>query len=134
MTQTTPPRWKPRRLCLQCGYPLEGLESDECPECGLAFSPSDPTTFRDTLAPSNARLRFSPFMGVCFSVLMFVSLFTLQWAFISYWHDTTTLLWFNASSCPGSWWELNGVGRALGTVQITLFGVISIISGRLVTR
>lgn len=29
-------------LCVHCGYPRRGLDSDRCPECGQAFEP-DPT-------------------------------------------------------------------------------------------
>ena len=32
--------------CLQCGYPLRGLSSTHCPECGRAFDPADPLTMR----------------------------------------------------------------------------------------
>ena len=29
----------PELFCLQCGYNLQGAESDACPECGKAFNP-----------------------------------------------------------------------------------------------
>lgn len=32
-------------LCLGCGYSLQGLDRNSCPECARAFDPSDPTTF-----------------------------------------------------------------------------------------
>ena len=31
--------------CLECNYPLVGIESQKCPECGCAFDPSDRATF-----------------------------------------------------------------------------------------
>jgi len=36
---------RPKR-CLGCGYILEGLPGNRCPECGRAFDLSDPTTYR----------------------------------------------------------------------------------------
>lgn len=38
--------------CLFCRYPLEGLSSNRCPECGREFDPHDPATFDPTAAPS----------------------------------------------------------------------------------
>jgi hypothetical protein len=32
--------------CLKCGYLLRGLSRHECPECGQAFDPADPSTYR----------------------------------------------------------------------------------------
>ncbi len=37
---STPTRW-----CKKCGYTLNHLESNECPECGESFDPLNPTTF-----------------------------------------------------------------------------------------
>jgi hypothetical protein len=31
-------------LCLSCNYPLRGLSSGRCPECGRAFDPGEPMT------------------------------------------------------------------------------------------
>jgi hypothetical protein len=31
-------------LCLGCNYPLRGLVSARCPECGRPFDPADPIT------------------------------------------------------------------------------------------
>ena len=33
------------RLCLGCGYILDGLERPRCPECRREFDPGDPSTF-----------------------------------------------------------------------------------------
>lgn len=33
-----------RPLCLACNYPLTGLDSRNCPECGRPFDPADPLT------------------------------------------------------------------------------------------
>lgn len=35
--------------CLDCGQPLDGVESLACPECGRAFEPRDTMTFRRCL-------------------------------------------------------------------------------------
>lgn len=35
----------PTRACRCCGYVLDGLPAQRCPECGLAFEPGDPSTF-----------------------------------------------------------------------------------------
>ncbi len=47
----------PPRRCLECGYIVEGLSINRCPECGTGFDPTDPTTFdRDeNTAPSYLR-------------------------------------------------------------------------------
>jgi len=33
------------RFCLECGYPLAGLPSRVCPECGRAFDRDDSSTY-----------------------------------------------------------------------------------------
>ena len=33
------------RTCLGCGYILDGLPENRCPECGQPFSPDNPDTF-----------------------------------------------------------------------------------------
>ncbi len=43
--------------CLGCGYSLRGLPEAVCPECGRAFIPDDPTTYKD----GKARIRW-PFL------------------------------------------------------------------------
>src|SRR5688572_1775855 len=35
---------QPIGLCLTCGYPLHGLPTPRCPECGREFDPLDPRT------------------------------------------------------------------------------------------
>ena len=32
--------------CLSCNYELKNLTEHRCPECGRAFDPADPATFR----------------------------------------------------------------------------------------
>jgi hypothetical protein len=51
MTQTPPPPgpMQPTKFCRRCLYPLDGLPSARCPECGGSFDPGDAATF--LLAP-----------------------------------------------------------------------------------
>lgn len=37
---------EPGMFCRVCGYALVGLSENRCPECGRAFDPADPRTFR----------------------------------------------------------------------------------------
>ena len=40
---------QPKKFCQNCGYPLDGLPENRCPECGRTFSPTDPSTFKEYL-------------------------------------------------------------------------------------
>ena len=42
--------------CSQCGYLLQGLSVDRCPECGRTFDPRDPSSFE----PSALRVKLRP--------------------------------------------------------------------------
>lgn len=46
MSAVTAPVHHPPSLarCIACGYPLSGLSTQRCPECGLEFDPADPRT------------------------------------------------------------------------------------------
>jgi len=35
----------PHKRCLDCGYILDGLPENRCPECRRSFDPQDPTTY-----------------------------------------------------------------------------------------
>ena len=37
------------KTCLHCNYPLDGIDSMSCPECGQQFDPGDPSTFKRVL-------------------------------------------------------------------------------------
>ena len=60
-------------ICINCGYPLKGLQSWTCPECGQAFDPADPRTFgHKPIGPIVYPILFT-FMGI-----FFIALGTLQ--------------------------------------------------------
>jgi hypothetical protein len=44
MTQTDTQEDAAVGLCWECGYPLKGLPTPRCPECGRPFDPADPAT------------------------------------------------------------------------------------------
>jgi hypothetical protein len=46
--------------CLHCGYALRGLPEAVCPECGNAFDPERPETFKDPDGPPRRRARGIP--------------------------------------------------------------------------
>lgn len=46
-------------VCKHCGYALRGLADPVCPECGNAFDPSDPDSFRDKKSWQPWRARFA---------------------------------------------------------------------------
>ena len=49
--------------CLQCKYPLRGLDQARCPECGKAFDPNDPLTVYSPEFRRHSRLlSFVPLM------------------------------------------------------------------------
>lgn len=45
-SDSMPPKREPCMSCLECGYTLDFLSRNRCPECGRGFDPDDPTTFR----------------------------------------------------------------------------------------
>ncbi|MGD8453869.1 MAG: hypothetical protein PVJ57_18800 [Phycisphaerae bacterium] len=58
---------EPKR-CLDCGYILEGLSDNRCPECGRAFDPAVPKTYWTKRHASYGELA-SSFVG-CFLLIM----------------------------------------------------------------
>src|SRR4051794_13191672 len=44
VTHTEIRRDAPVGLCWECGYPLKGLPTPRCPECGRPFDPANPVT------------------------------------------------------------------------------------------
>ncbi|MEW6251852.1 MAG: hypothetical protein AB1716_14495 [Planctomycetota bacterium] len=57
-------------MCLGCGYRLRGLTQPRCPECGRAFDPRDPATWRRPsrrweMAEPPGRLFHIPLAALC---------------------------------------------------------------------
>jgi tetratricopeptide (TPR) repeat protein len=76
------------RYCLTCDYPLAGLAEQRCPECGTAFDPNNPDTYRPYPVSLIARSRnktagtIATFMVI--GVFMYLALrvpgvFSAQW-------------------------------------------------------
>jgi|GEM_PF-3600047 len=59
--------------CRNCRYPLKGLESEACPECGHSFSPDDPTSY--TTTPQSFHWINT---AVGFALLIFVLIWALR--------------------------------------------------------
>ena len=82
---TTPCRQQPH--CLGCNYPLSGLESSSCPECGQGFERSDRRTVRagPRLNGRPARIALgsyccvSALVSVLHPVGIFIGVFGLFW-------------------------------------------------------
>lgn len=74
--------------CLGCDYSLRGLPGVICPECGRAFDPDDPTTYRDKAVVSKWRL----------------------WA-------TPPGIWHTAGVLAMTWIVLEGRSRPMGTLE-----------------
>ncbi len=70
--------------CLNCGYVLDGLPEDRCPECGTAFDPTDSSTVhrhgaapgRPPGSPRLVTLRIELWAALC---LFVIGIFTLSW-------------------------------------------------------
>lgn len=66
--------------CRSCGYLLQGLIDDRCPECGLIFDRADARTYRSNHSgPQRAGL-FAGILGILISFLVFgvVALFVFK--------------------------------------------------------
>ncbi len=64
-----------RRTCAECGYRLQDLASDRCPECGLRFDPEDSRPFlaQQTLVMFSGQARMVSAVMIVF-VLFWVSI------------------------------------------------------------
>jgi len=63
--------------CLSCGYDLQNLDGNHCPECGRIFDPSDDRTFQ---SPASARLSLHP--SVRLVILLFIGVSAIGLALI----------------------------------------------------
>ncbi len=66
-------------FCHSCGYRLDHLESDRCPECGRVFEPADPTSY--TLDP-----RSWPRIGKrCSNIMSCAAIGTVLFGWSNWW-------------------------------------------------
>lgn len=75
-----------RIFCLRCSYSLEGLYSNQCPECGLSFNLNDSNTYKRRPRLHFLRrwvARFS-FSLVLFIMLLGITLLAAQFAYPHY--------------------------------------------------
>lgn len=72
------------RYCLRCGYMLRGLMANRCPECGQAYEPDKPETFRRTpMRRRHSRLLLCGAVGLILVALAYGAM--LLW-FYRGWH------------------------------------------------
>lgn len=132
----------PGKQCKDCRYPLDQLRSRTCPECGRAFDPDDPATFR---TPGDQQINIG---AVAVGLLMFILLaplfFHMQLEIIMQWHGVGAI-WFGYPDIQHTWGVRDG-GAAIFTplaslvlqfqfVLLTvLAGIMSIVIGRQVHR
>lgn len=57
-------------FCMDCSYPLRGLASHECPECGRAFDPKDPCTYSPTASRWSLQIPYDAICAVIFVIPM----------------------------------------------------------------
>lgn len=122
----------PSRTCLGCGYPLSPSVHFHCPECGRGFNPSDRTTYASTQGRGRS-YRVGGLIGALCVPVVFLCLYSVQYAVMGWWHDTSAWCWWNASR-HGAWWELNGLGNWLWSVQMVNLAVHAFTSGILISR
>ena len=93
------------KYCLGCGYILDGLPTNRCPECGRAFDERDPSTFRTENQTSS---------GTCIGVVCLA--LSLAGLFLFYLYlDRVVILSLLA-------FGIEGVVLAIGAVQMLRHG------------
>lgn len=95
--------------CRSCRYGLEGLEAGRCPECGLPFDPTDPTTYVDWRYKPQALIGF----GAAFGVFGLANLGFLSALQSSYGYSQSA-----------AFFTLAGIGAIFGTIAAILAGWI----------
>lgn len=66
----------PKR-CLNCGYIVDGLSDNRCPECGRAFDPDNPKTYWRTRR-SGIKQLVSSLLG-CYLLAMAMGAVVMSW-------------------------------------------------------
>jgi hypothetical protein len=101
----------PAGLCWECGYPLQGLPTPRCPECGRSFDPVDPTTMNtgQVVGPVTRWLMSPP--GWAMYLLLAGAVVVSVWACVvptrvGAFSDILSAMLLS----PRSWrWRLNGI-------------------------
>ena len=94
-------------FCRSCRYGLEGLNAGRCPECGLPFDPTDPTTYVDW--------RYKPQALIGFIAAMFV----FGFANLGFWGAMQLTYGYSQSA---AFYTLAGIGVIFGTIAAILAG------------
>ena len=50
--------------CRSCRYGLEGLDAGRCPECGVPFDPTDPSTYAEWRYKPQALIGIAAAIGI----------------------------------------------------------------------
>ncbi len=76
-----PTQREPKKFCLGCGYVLDFITANQCPECGRGFDPASPATYR-------GQTRGAPIAKLIAAYLMPLALGVLFWTVIgaAKWH------------------------------------------------
>ena len=71
----------PHKRCLGCGYILDGLPENRCPECGREFDPDDHATFtaEPVFGLHLLMLSLAGLLGVCVGLGTLVSFARIDW-------------------------------------------------------
>jgi hypothetical protein len=83
---------RPTMWCMNCGYALDGLSENRCPECGRRFDPRKRRTFR-----RSPRLLSVPFLRLLYLTAIVVGIWIVShyrtFGFqVKYQHDTLIVL------------------------------------------
>lgn len=101
-------------FCMDCSYPLRGLANHECPECGRAFDPKDPSTYSPTASRWSLQIPYDAICAMIFAIPMAVVLIEAWIGSLQHW-----------------WWrhgDLNGLVTppfVLGLVSIIVCQYVS---------
>lgn len=93
--------------CIQCGYAIDHLPEDRCPECGTAFDPNDWRTW--THRPGHVRRSIpiaASFTGAFFGWALSYSLRMVSEVYISSHVSTGGEYWATSALLAGLWWIL----------------------------
>jgi hypothetical protein len=84
MTNDDPKPSDPTKWCKTCGYVLDGLSENRCPECGRGFDPANRRTFRGK-PPASRRRKFFLRSVVVIFILVLAQPIILFWRPLMEW-------------------------------------------------